>query len=50
MLTAKELSEAEREHLARETKAVLRKSLHSRDELAAELRRVLRDCKEETIA
>jgi GAF domain-containing protein/DNA-binding response OmpR family regulator len=50
VLTAKELSKGEREHLARETKAVLRKSLHSRDELAAELRRVLRECKEETIA
>jgi CheY-like chemotaxis protein len=42
VLTAKELSPAERIQLAGETKAVLRKSLHSRDELAAELRRVLK--------
>ena len=42
VLTAKELSDSERERLAGETKAVLRKSMHSRDELAAELRRALR--------
>jgi adenylate cyclase len=41
VLTAKELSEDERERLAGATKSVLRKSLHHRDELAAELRRVL---------
>src|SRR5215204_4286594 len=32
VLTAKDLSDSERERLARETKAVLRKSMHSRDE------------------
>ena len=42
VLTAKDLSDAERERLAGETKAVLRKSMHSRDELAAELRRALK--------
>ena len=42
VLTAKDLSDSERERLAGETKAVLRKSMHSRDELAAELRRALR--------
>jgi len=42
VLTAKELSESERARLAGEVKAVLRKSMHSRDELAAELRRALR--------
>jgi CheY-like chemotaxis protein len=42
VLTAKDLSEDERERLAGDTKAVLRKSMHSRDELAAELRRVLK--------
>jgi signal transduction histidine kinase/CheY-like chemotaxis protein len=42
VLTAKDLSQMERVRLARETKAVLRKSLHSREELAAELRRVLK--------
>jgi signal transduction histidine kinase/CheY-like chemotaxis protein len=47
VLTAKELSEAERERLAGETKAVLRKSMHSRDELAAELRRALKAGREE---
>jgi adenylate cyclase len=41
VLTAKELSVDERERLAGATKSVLRKSLHHRDELAAELRRVL---------
>jgi CheY-like chemotaxis protein len=42
VLTAKDLSDAERERLAGAVKAVLRKSMHSRDELAAELRRALR--------
>jgi len=41
VLTAKELSEQERQRLAGEAKKVLRKSLHSREELAAEIRRVL---------
>src|SRR6185503_12621713 len=41
VLTAKELSEEERTRLALETKRVLRKSLHSREELAAEIRRVM---------
>ena len=41
VLTAKDLSDSERERLAGETKTVLRKSMHSRDELAAELRRAL---------
>jgi len=41
VLTAKELSEDERERLAGATKSVLRKSPHHRHELAAELRRVL---------
>jgi CheY-like chemotaxis protein len=48
VLTAKDLSHAERERLAGETKTVLRKSLHSRGELAAELRRALRASSEET--
>jgi signal transduction histidine kinase/DNA-binding response OmpR family regulator len=47
VLTAKDLSEAERERLAGEVKTVLRKSLHSRDELAAELRRAVRTGREE---
>ena len=47
VLTAKDLSEDERLRLAGETKAVLRKSMHSREELAAELRRVLRPGPEE---
>jgi CheY-like chemotaxis protein len=47
VLTAKELSDSERERLAGETKAVLRKSMHSRDELAAELRRALKAGREE---
>jgi adenylate cyclase len=42
VLTAKDLSDSERERLAGEVETVLRKSLHSRDELAAELRRALR--------
>ena len=42
VLTAKDLSDSERERLAGEVKTVLRKSMHSRDELAAELRRALR--------
>jgi GAF domain-containing protein/CheY-like chemotaxis protein len=41
VLTAKELSDSERERLSGEVKTVLRKSMHSRDELAAELRRAL---------
>lgn len=41
VLTAKDLSDGERARLAVETEKVLRKSLHSRSELAAELRRVL---------
>jgi len=41
VLTAKDLSDGERARLALEAKKVLRKSLHSRAELAAELRRVL---------
>jgi len=48
VLTAKDLSQAERERLAGETKTVLRKSMHSRGELAAELRRALRSSPEET--
>ncbi len=47
VLTAKDLSDAERERLAGETKAVLRKSMHSRYELAAELRRALNAGREE---
>jgi CheY-like chemotaxis protein len=47
VLTAKDLSDSERERLAGETKAVLRKSMHSRDELAAELRRALKAGREE---
>ena len=47
VLTAKDLSDSERERLAGETKAVLRKSMHSRDELAAELRRALNARREE---
>jgi len=42
VLTAKDQSDSERERLAGEVETVLRKSLHSRDELAAELRRALR--------
>jgi CheY-like chemotaxis protein len=42
VLTAKELSDDEHERLAGETRSVLRKSMHSRDELATELRRALR--------
>ena len=41
VLTAKDLSDSERERLSGEVKTVLRKSMHSRDELAAELRRAL---------
>jgi CheY-like chemotaxis protein len=41
VLTAKDLSDSERERLSREVETVLRKSMHSRDELAAELRRAL---------
>jgi GAF domain-containing protein/CheY-like chemotaxis protein len=41
VLTAKDLSAAERKRLAGETRRVLKKSLHSREELAAELRRAL---------
>jgi CheY-like chemotaxis protein len=47
VLTAKDLSDSERGRLAGETKAVLRKSMHSRDELAAELRRALNAGREE---
>jgi CheY-like chemotaxis protein len=47
VLSAKELSEAERERLAGDTRAVLRKSMHSREELAAELRRALKAGHEE---
>jgi CheY-like chemotaxis protein len=41
VLTAKELTNDERERLAGEVDKVLRKSLHSREELAAEVRRAL---------
>ena len=41
VLTAKDLTPAERQRLAGEAKKVLRKSLHSREELAAEIRRAL---------
>jgi adenylate cyclase len=41
VLTAMELGDQERRRLAGETEKVLRKSLHSREELAAEVRRVL---------
>jgi CheY-like chemotaxis protein len=41
VLTAKELTAAERRNLAGEAEKVLRKSMHSREELAAEIRRVL---------
>jgi len=41
VLTAKDLSDSERERLSGEVETVLRKSMHSRDELAAELRRAL---------
>jgi PAS domain S-box-containing protein len=41
VLTAKELSADERQRLAGEAQKVLRKSMHSREELAAEIRRVL---------
>jgi len=47
VLTAKELSEDERLRLSGEANTVLRKSMHSRDEIAAELRRVLRVTSEE---
>jgi CheY-like chemotaxis protein len=47
VLTAKDLSDSERERLAGEVETVLRKSLHSRDELAAELRRALNAGREE---
>jgi CheY-like chemotaxis protein len=41
VLTAKDLTDADRKRLAGEAEKVLRKSLHSREELAAEIRRVL---------
>jgi CheY-like chemotaxis protein len=41
VLTAKDLTDQERTRLAGEAEKVLRKSLHSREELAAEVRRVL---------
>jgi adenylate cyclase len=41
VLTAKDLTADERARLAGEAEKVLRKSLHSREELAAEIRRVL---------
>ena len=41
VLTARELTGDERARLAGETEKVLRKSLHSREELVAEIRRVL---------
>jgi CheY-like chemotaxis protein len=41
VLTAKDLTDRERQRLAGEAEKVLRKSLHSREELAAEIRRVL---------
>jgi CheY-like chemotaxis protein len=41
VLTAKDLTDDERRRLAGEAEKVLRKSLHSREELAAEIRRVL---------
>jgi CheY-like chemotaxis protein len=41
VLTAKDLTEAERSRLRGDAERVLRKSLHSREELAAEIRRVL---------
>ena len=41
VLTAKDLTDQERARLAGEAEKVLRKSLHSREELAAEVRRVL---------
>ena len=41
VLTAKDLTAGERKRLAGEAEKVLRKSLHSREELAAEIRRVL---------
>ncbi len=41
VLTARDLTAEERQRLAGEAEKVLRKSLHSREELAAELRRVL---------
>ena len=41
VLTAKDLTDDERQRLAGEAAKVLRKSLHSREELAAEIRRVL---------
>jgi CheY-like chemotaxis protein len=41
VLTARELTDDERQRLAGEVDKVLRKSLHSREELAAEVRRAL---------
>lgn len=41
VLTAKELTDEERETLAAEARKVMRKSLHSREELVAEIRRTL---------
>ena len=41
VLTAKDLSDHDRTRLVGETRNVLRKSLHSREELASEIRRVL---------
>jgi PAS domain S-box-containing protein len=46
VLTAKELTADERKRLAGEAEKVLRKSLHSREELAAEIRRVLASAQE----
>jgi hypothetical protein len=46
VLTAKDLTAVERERLAGEAEKVLRKSLHSREELAAEIRRVLASAQE----
>jgi PAS domain S-box-containing protein len=41
VLTAAEVSDADRDRLAGAVKKVLRKSMHSRDELAAEIRRLV---------
>ncbi|MBL8662838.1 MAG: response regulator, partial [Candidatus Odyssella sp.] len=46
VLTAKDLTAEDRARLAGEAEKVLRKSLHSREELAAEIRRVLGAAKE----
>jgi len=46
VLTAKDLTAGERKRLAGEAEKVLRKSLHSREELAAEIRRVLASAQE----